>query len=158
MVDRKPPIKPVKKKKAPSLAGQNAAQEKIETLMVHLNDDRIKRIAIWGMGGIGKTTLVKNLNNLLESSSVMESFDIVIWVTVSKDMDLIRVQSQIAKRLNLVFDAGESREGRAMKLHQTLMRRKFLLILDDVWEKLDLDIVGLPKGDDQANCKILLTT
>jgi len=158
VLDRKPPIKPVENMTAPSLAGQKAAEEMLEELLRCLNDGAIKRIAVWGMGGIGKTTLVKNFNNLLESPPLMQSFDVVIWVTVSKDLDLRRVQSRIAERLNLEFDVGESTEGRAIKLHETLMKTRFLLILDDVWEKLDLDIVGIPQDDEHAECKILLTT
>ncbi|XWS11160.1 hypothetical protein CRYUN_Cryun38cG0059900 [Craigia yunnanensis] len=117
-----------------------------------------KRIAVWGMGVVGKTTLVRNLNNKLESSSLMEALDIVIWVTVSKDLDLKKVQSQIAKRLNLELDANDAIEERAKILLKRLMKKKFLLILDDVWEQIDLDIVGVPQSDDQANCKVLLTT
>ncbi|CAK7338344.1 unnamed protein product [Dovyalis caffra] len=118
--DRKPPIKPMENMTAPSLAGQKATEEMLEELMRCLNDGGIKRIAVWGMGGIRKTTL-------------------------DLDLDLRRVQSRIAERLNLEFDVGESTEGRAMKLHETLMTIKFLLILDDVWEKLGLDVVGIPQ-------------
>ena len=111
VLDRKPPIKPVENMTAPSLAGQKAAEEMLEELLRRLNDSVIKRIAVWGMGGIGKTTLVKNFNNLLESPPLMQSFDVVIWVTVSKDLDLKRVQCRIAERLNIEFDVGESMEG-----------------------------------------------
>ncbi|KAJ0100808.1 hypothetical protein Patl1_04365 [Pistacia atlantica] len=38
------------------------------------------------------------------------------------------------------------------------MKKLFLLILDDVWEKIDLDIVGIPHDQVNCNCKILLTT
>jgi disease resistance protein RPS2 len=100
---------------------------------------------------------VKNLNNMLNSS--LESFDIVIWVKVSKDLDLRTIQSHIAERLNLELNEGESTQQRANKLFRSLMmKKKCLLILDEVWEKIDLDIVGVPQGQDQANCKILLTT
>ncbi|XP_065862254.1 disease resistance protein At4g27190 [Euphorbia lathyris] len=152
---RKPPVKAVEKEDVPSLAGQKVAEEKLSEIMVQLRNGGIKRIAVYGMGGIGKTTLVKNLNNLLEGPCLMVPFDIVICVAVSRDLDLGRIQSRIAERLSLEFDAGESTEGRAVKLHRTLAGKKFLVILDDVWDKLDLDKVGIPQGN---NGKILLTT
>ncbi|KAK9269457.1 hypothetical protein L1049_001231 [Liquidambar formosana] len=156
--DGKSPLKPVERMSAPTLVGQKAL-EMLERLMELLNDDGIKRIAVWGMGGIGKTALVRNLNNKLESSSMTVSFDVVIWVRVSKDLDLRTVQSRIAERLNLDLEEGESMQGRANRLLRRLMlKKKFLLILDDVWEKIDLEIVGIPQGDDQTNGKILLTT
>ncbi|MBA0742592.1 hypothetical protein Gogos_015634 [Gossypium gossypioides] len=158
VTDKKSPVRAVEKQQGPSLAGQREAEEMIEKLMELLKGDENKRIAVWGMGGVGKTTLVRNLNNELESSSLMESIDIVIWITVSKDLDLKKVQSQIAKRLNLELDPNEVIEERAKMLLKRLMMKKFLLILDDVWEHIDLDIVGVPQTDDQANRKILLTT
>lgn len=149
--DRKSPVRAVEKQQGPSLSGQREAEVKMEKLMELLKGDgNYKRIAVWGMGGVGKTTLVRNLNNKLESSSLMEELDVVIWVTVSKDLDLKRVQSQIAKRLNLELDANDSVEERAKVLLKRLMTKKFLLILDDVWEHIDLDIVGVPQGDDRS--------
>ncbi|XVE50517.1 hypothetical protein DITRI_Ditri01bG0168500 [Diplodiscus trichospermus] len=156
--DKKSPIRAVEKQPGLSLAGQREAEEMIERLMELLKWDENKRIAVWGMGGVGKTTLVRNLNNKLESSSMMEALDIVIWVTVSKELDLKKVQSQIAKRLNLELDANDAIEERAKMLLKRLLMKKSLLILDDVWEQIDLDVLGVPQSDDQAICKILLTT
>ncbi|KAK8573648.1 hypothetical protein V6N13_009736 [Hibiscus sabdariffa] len=64
----------------------------------------------------GKTTLACNLNKELESSSLMEFIDIVIWITMSKDFNLRNVQSQRAKRLNLELDANGAIEERAKML------------------------------------------
>ncbi|KAF8391545.1 hypothetical protein HHK36_023851 [Tetracentron sinense] len=36
--------------------------------------------------------------------------------------------------------------------------KRILVILDDVWEKLNLEAVGIPFGDDHKGCKIVLTT
>ncbi|XP_030441837.2 disease resistance protein At4g27190-like [Syzygium oleosum] len=158
LANRKSPSKVVQRMAAESLAGQEAALETLKRLMEFINDDHVNRIAVWGMGGVGKTTLLANLNNIYECS-LTESFDIVIWVTVSKDSDLVTIQSLIAERLNLEFEPGESMQRRANRIYQRLMlQRTSLLILDDVWEKIDLKDVGVPHGDDQAKCKIVLTT
>lgn len=117
-------------------------------------------VAVWGTGGIGKTTLVANFNNKFEFL-LIELFDVVIWVTVtvSKDPALGNLQSRIAERLNLQFDAGESVQSRASRLHRRFMlKRKSLVILDDVWQEIDLEDLGVPQGDDQGKCEIILTT
>ncbi|KAH7546634.1 hypothetical protein FEM48_Zijuj01G0221900 [Ziziphus jujuba var. spinosa] len=157
--DMKPPIRPILRLQAGSAVGQKA-EEKVKQLMDYLNDDGIRRVAIWGVGGAGKTTMAKNLNKKLESSSMEEPFDVIVWVTVSKDLNLRRVQSDIASKLNLELDADEdSTEQRASRLlEQFSLRKKTLLILDDVWEKIDLNAVGIPQGDGQISCKIVLIT
>ena len=71
------------------------------------------------MGRIGKTTLVKNLKNEQKSASV-KSLGIVIWVTVSKNLDLKKVQTQIADRLNLEAKVEEILQGMATRLYQRL--------------------------------------
>ena len=121
-------------------------------------DDGFKRIGIWGLGGVGKTTLVKNLNNELKEAST-QPFGIVIWATVSKNLVIKKVQTQIAERLNVEVKMEESVEGMARRLYRRLENEeKFLLILDDVWAKIDLDTLGVPVPEVRKGCKIILTS
>jgi len=54
---------------------------------------------------------------------------------------------------------GESLERLAIRLYQRLEKeKKFLLILDDVWEKIDLDNLGVPQPENHNGSKIILTT
>ncbi|KAL0379802.1 UNVERIFIED_CONTAM: Disease resistance protein [Sesamum angustifolium] len=129
-----------------------------------LSTEEVKRIGIWGMGGVGKTTLIKNINNKLTTPSpVSDSFGIVIWITVSNktqetELELKKVQKLIADRMRLTLTE-ESMETRASKLHARLMMEKtFLLILDDVWNPIDLDIVGIPTPEVHQGGKLILTT
>uniref|UniRef100_A0A2N9J428 AAA+ ATPase domain-containing protein n=1 Tax=Fagus sylvatica TaxID=28930 RepID=A0A2N9J428_FAGSY len=127
----------------PSVRGQTTASKALAETMGLLNDE-VGRIGIWGPGGVGKTTLVINLNNELQKTNSM----LVIWVTVSK-FDIKNIQTQIARRLHLGEKMGESTKEMAIRLHQRLVNEeKFLLILDDVWDKVDLDTLGVPRPED----------
>ncbi|KAM4097612.1 hypothetical protein ACJW30_07G014500 [Castanea mollissima] len=127
----------------PSIQGQTTASKKLDEIRKAL-DDGFKRIGIWGLGGVGKTTLVKNFNNQLREAST-QPFGIVIWATVSKNLVIKNVQKQIAERLNLEVKMDESKQGMASRLYKRLEKeKKFLLILDDVWAKIDLDTLGVP--------------
>ncbi|XP_058108336.1 disease resistance protein At4g27190-like [Magnolia sinica] len=138
---------------APSIEGLRSVESSLEKVMNALGDENIKRIGVWGMGGVGKTTLVKNMNNRLERT---QQFNKVIMVTVSKDVDIRRVQGDIADRLELTLKKESSR---ASDLSSRLMKeKKFLIILDDLWERLDLDDVGIPSTDSLVDCKIIFTT
>ncbi|KAK4850478.1 hypothetical protein QYF36_007105 [Acer negundo] len=141
----------------PSIVNQTTASKNLAKVMDLLNDDDVLRIGVWGMGGVGKTTLVKNLNNQLKSSSTLQ-FGIVIWATVSRELDLKKVQIQLAERLDLKASMEESVQRLAIQLHQKLQKEKFLLILDDVWETIDLDCLGVPQPEDHTGSKIILTS
>ncbi|XP_062168742.1 disease resistance protein At4g27190-like [Alnus glutinosa] len=143
----------------PTIQDQTTSSKTLAKTMTLLSDDGVRRIGIWGMGGVGKTTLVRNLNNKLKNISSMQPFGIVIWVTVSKNLDMKKVQTQIAQRLNLEAKMEESLERMAIRLYQRLEEEeKFLLILDDVWEKIDLDSLGVPQPEVHKGSKIILTS
>ncbi|RWR71983.1 putative disease resistance protein isoform X2 [Cinnamomum micranthum f. kanehirae] len=160
--------------KRPKLKGKeksNAPPERVEPQIVEINsstdseprlqrimglieDVGIQKIGIWGMGGIGKTRTLKLLNNRLVESHM---FDIVIWVTVSGEGSPRKVQNDIAERLNCtVIDISDDRLRAYISRH--LSGKKFLLILDDIWEKIDLCEVGIPILNQDNGCKVLLTT
>ncbi|XP_030924723.1 disease resistance protein At4g27190-like [Quercus lobata] len=77
---------------------------------------------------------------------------------VSQTLDLKNIQSQIAEMLGLKI-VEEYPLTRAKRLKIRLMDSKsVLVILDDVWDALDLDLVGIPNGGQHNRCKILLTS
>ena len=77
---------------------------------------------------------------------------------VSQNKDVKKIQGQIADLLGLKLK-GESELGRANELYSILMSSKsVLVILDDVWEALNLTDVGIPCGGQNKRCKILLTS
>ncbi|RWR72029.1 putative disease resistance protein [Cinnamomum micranthum f. kanehirae] len=161
--------------KRPKLKGNefsNAPLEKVEPQIVEINsltdseprlqkilalieDVRIRKIGIWGMGGIGKTRTLKLLNNRLDQESYM--FDIVIWVTVSGEGSRRKMQNDIAERLKCP-EKDMSDNGLRTFIFNKLSGKKFLLILDDIWERIDLSNVGIPILNQDNGCKVLLTT
>ncbi|KAM3266887.1 disease resistance protein like isoform X1 [Capsicum annuum] len=146
----------------PSIEGQPAATRNLNELLRLLEDDKVCIIGVWGTGGVGKTTLVKNLNNELLKNvpSSKLSFGVVIWVTVPKPpIDVRKIQEQIASRLNLTVDNEASVESIASKICERLEKEtSFLLILDDVWEAINLDYVGVPQPEYPARSKVIITS
>ncbi|GAB2240566.1 hypothetical protein Droror1_Dr00021084 [Drosera rotundifolia] len=65
-------------------------------------DDHVRVIGLYGMGGVGKTTLLTEIHNKLTGS--MNSFDYVIWVDVKRNQTHEEVQVSIGKKLG--FDEG----------------------------------------------------
>ncbi|TXG73920.1 hypothetical protein EZV62_002499 [Acer yangbiense] len=134
-----------------------------QEIMQALRDDNFKMIGVYGMGGVGKTTLVKRVSGQAIDDKL---FDFEITVDITETPDIKKIQAQIAEELGLKFhEEGLSR--RAVRLRDRLKKeKKVLLVLDNIWAKLDLEAVGIPFGneeekgrnDDQTRCKILLTS
>ncbi|KAG7994089.1 hypothetical protein I3843_01G038000 [Carya illinoinensis] len=151
-------IEAVEHMPGPSIQDQTPSVDLAKT-MAPLFDNRVQRIGIWGMGGVGKTNLVTNLNNkLLEMNSNHMPFTCVLCVTVTKNLDIKRVQKRIASRLKLELKESSGADGMATQIHQRLKKERFLLILDDAWQKIDLDILGVPRPEVQSGSKIILTS
>ncbi|KAB2009560.1 hypothetical protein ES319_D10G174600v1 [Gossypium barbadense] len=85
----------------------------------------------------------------------------VIWLIVSKEFDVVKLQDDIASALNLKKDLDKvgDKLKRAAFLSEMLKKAgKHILILDDVWDKISLEEVGIPEPTSGNGCKMVLTT
>ncbi|KZV15073.1 disease resistance protein [Dorcoceras hygrometricum] len=142
-----------------TITGQKAASINLTEVLDKLNDDKVRAIGVYGMGGVGKTTLISNLNNKLKQEPSANRFSIVIWVTVSKDTNNRKIQTRIFERLELQVRSEESDERVTSRLHDRLKDEEcFLLILDDVWAYIDLLKLGIPTAKECPKSKIIITS
>ncbi|XP_058106094.1 probable disease resistance protein At1g61310 [Magnolia sinica] len=131
---------------------QSTAEETMEEIWQCLHDEENGLVGVYGMGEIGKTTLMKAINNRFVGTN---DFNVVIWVTVSKDLNLGLIQEQIGNALDMKFHINEEKRNRLFARFKNAM---YLLILDDLWKAFSLDQVGIPKPYKQNRCKIAMTT
>ncbi|KAL6011571.1 hypothetical protein ACLOJK_002019 [Asimina triloba] len=126
----------------------------IEKIMKALENDTIGTVGICGMGGVGKTTLAKEVGKRVKSKGLFEE---VVMVELGHKPDLGKIQGEIAGQLGLELDKVSEfvRQGQIMT---RLQCRKTLLILDNVWENLELNKIGIPSRHERHGSKILLTT
>ncbi|GKV45561.1 hypothetical protein SLEP1_g52630 [Rubroshorea leprosula] len=136
-----------------NLEGEIAVKKKI---WEYLTSNEVPMIGVCGIGGVGKTTIMKHIHNelLLREST----FDKVIWVTVSHPFNVVKVQNEIAKGMNESLPENEDEQRRASTLMQMIGRVKYVLILDDVWQRFTLNDVGIPSPTKENGCKIVITS
>lgn len=103
-------------------------------------------VAIWGRAGLGKTYLLKLVE---EYFSRDDTFDLVLRIASPRDSSVAKVQSEIAKKLMLANCDGMQHRAR---IFDFLKERNFLLLLDCVWQRLDLEEVGIPSLDLVGSC------
>ncbi|XVF11258.1 hypothetical protein REPUB_Repub08aG0011200 [Reevesia pubescens] len=122
-----------------------------------LEAENVGIIGLYGMGGVGKTTLMNKINKLCEAPN---TFDVVIWIVVSKGFYIGKVQDDIARRIGITDGAWSDKtlDEKAQGIFRVLKDKKFVLFLDDIWDRVDLLKVGIPPPTQENGSKVVFTT
>ncbi|KAI3835420.1 hypothetical protein MKX03_034510 [Papaver bracteatum] len=155
-----PDVKPFRPKGTEDIADLASRESTMNQVMTALKDEGTYSVGIYGMGGVGKTTL---LNHIRKEVKKQKLFNVVIMTTVTHNPDLKRIQDEIAQKLGLLqLRQLDDTSTRAALLSERLKQEKrILVIFDDVWTN-NLDIlvdVGIPYGKNRHKvCKVVITT
>ncbi|XP_048597733.1 disease resistance protein RFL1-like isoform X2 [Brassica napus] len=139
----------------PTIVGQETM---LEMLWNRLMEDRVGIVGLYGMGGVGKTTLLTQINNRFSERG--HGFEAVIWVVVSQNATVHKIQGSIGEKLGLVGKEWDEKSEmkRARDIHNVLRKKKFVLFLDDMWEKVNLSTIGVPYPSRVNGSKVAFTT
>ncbi|KAL9344055.1 hypothetical protein Peur_064486 [Populus x canadensis] len=110
--------------------GRGKEKEELINMLLTTSGD-LPIHAIRGMGGMGKTTLVQLVFN---EESVKQQFSLRIWVCVSTDFNLRRLTRAIIESIDGAPCGLQELDPLQQRLQQKLNGKKFLLVLDDVWD------------------------
>ncbi|CAI9270318.1 unnamed protein product [Lactuca saligna] len=120
-------------------------------------DHKSKVIAICGMGGVGKTTMMEQLKKTAEDKKF---FDWIVKVVIGQKTNMLSIQQDVAEYMGTSLTE-TSVAARADRLRITFgkmseKKEKLLVILDDVWETIELKDIGLSPLPNSF--KLLLTS
>ncbi|KAJ1695494.1 hypothetical protein LUZ63_012192 [Rhynchospora breviuscula] len=89
-------------------------------------------ISIVGPGGRGKTTLAKKI---YKSAEEKHHFNCLIWVTISKEFEIVGILKKMLRKLREISKNEEKRDEEHFltELCMSLRNKKYLIVLDDVW-------------------------
>ncbi|XP_028120840.1 putative disease resistance protein RGA3 [Camellia sinensis] len=118
----------------PQLYGREEDKEKIVKMLVENICDcqDVSVYPIIGMGGLGKTTLAQMVFN---DERVECHFELKIWVYVSQDFDVKRVIKAIIESVSERTCEASNLDSLQKKLREMLNGKRYLLVLDDVWDE-----------------------
>ncbi|GKV45624.1 hypothetical protein SLEP1_g52685 [Rubroshorea leprosula] len=148
----------------------------LKQIMEAVRNPIVNKIGVYGTSGVGKTMLVKMVKGKAKQDSL---FTVVVMATVTKDRDLKSIQEDIARDLGMdriSFREDTDRQVADLIKAKLMEERKFLVILDDVWDtEIDFKKFGIPSASEMKQamekkreesssrqedmlCKILLTS
>ncbi|XVF88829.1 hypothetical protein PTKIN_Ptkin19aG0082700 [Pterospermum kingtungense] len=88
-------------------------------------------------------------------------FDAVIWTKVPREEDYIeKVQGSVRKKLDIpdaVWNQGSGEDEKGAQIFSVLNGKKFVILLDDLWEQFNLLRLGIHLRNDQNQSKLIFT-
>ncbi|XP_004517302.1 putative disease resistance RPP13-like protein 1 [Cicer arietinum] len=96
------------------------------------DDEQLGVIPIVGMGGIGKTTLAQLVYN---DHRIQKEFDLKAWIYVSEEFDICKITKNLLEVVTLCSCDVEDLNSLQRNLKMCIQKKKFLFVLDDVWDE-----------------------
>nr|XP_018628286.1 putative late blight resistance protein homolog R1B-16 isoform X8 [Nicotiana tomentosiformis] len=112
-------------------------------------------ISITGMPGSGKTTLAYKVYN---DKSVSSHFDIRAWCTVDQKYDEKKLLENIFNEVTSSTSKFSENVDVADELRKKLFGKRYLIVLDDLWDTTTWDDLTRPFPQDDKGSRIILTT
>lgn len=150
------------------IIGRDFKSQQLVTALTSSQDENpVSVVSIVGVGGIGKTALAQHVYN---DTRITENFNVRMWISVTYLFDELRITKEMlesASSSRFRHDGTTNFNRLQVALTARLASKRFLLVLDDVWnndnitiaieqenwQKLLAPLKGGAKGS-----KILLTT
>ncbi|XP_065621789.1 putative disease resistance protein RGA4 [Quercus suber] len=129
----------------------------IELLLDSNVEENVSVIPIVGIGGLGKTTLAQYVYN---DEKVEKCFELKMWVCISDVFELKIIIEKIIASVTGNAPGNLEMDQLQRQLRENIDRKKYLLVLDDVWNEDRgkwLNLIDILMGGSKGS-KIIITT
>ncbi|KAI5004832.1 hypothetical protein ZWY2020_032075 [Hordeum vulgare] len=145
-------------KEEKELVGIDAARNEITKKLTNGDGQQLKILSIFGIGGLGKTTVAKVVHQGLQEKFMLKAF-----VSVGRKPDVKKVLRDIFREL----DKEGYRKSNAQKLdekqlivelQELLENKRYFIVIDDIWDVEAWGIISCALKDSNCGSKIITTT
>ncbi|KAL2511690.1 Disease resistance protein RPM1 [Abeliophyllum distichum] len=143
------------------LVGTESPKRELMGLLVE-GGSRLGVISVAGMGGLGKTTLVKKV---YDDAAVKKHFQSHAWITVSQ---LFKIEELLKGIIQQLFQETKQAVPRGMNtmnnyqlkevIKQFLQERRYVLVFDDVWSIQAWDAIKYALPNNSYGSRVIVTT
>ncbi|BFG20746.1 hypothetical protein CerSpe_070200 [Prunus speciosa] len=143
----------------PCFHGRDEVIEKFSKVLLSddASKDDVSVLTIVGMGGVGKTTLARMLYN---DDKVKSHFKFQAWACVSEDYDAIKITKILLESVTSKPCTTTDLNLLQVELREQLRGKKFLFVLDDLWNEdyTDWKFLQTPFTSGARGSKVIITT
>ncbi|XBJ21245.1 hypothetical protein VPH35_011931 [Triticum aestivum] len=140
---------------AETLVGIDGPRKEVVTRLMD-TQKKLKVVSIVGFGGLGKTTLAKQVYDKISSQFTCKAF-----FSVSQRPDMIELLNNLQYKLGMK----ESNSSRPRKvddiieeLREHLKKRRYLIVVDDLWDESTWNIIKCAFPEDGNGSRVIATT
>ncbi|KAM1240634.1 hypothetical protein ACFX13_046967 [Malus domestica] len=119
-------------------------------------------VSVAGMGGLGKTTLAKQV---YDAAEVKKHFKVSAWVTVTQSLRLRELLKDMIQQLHKAIRRPVPQGTNNMNNNQLktmikafLQKRRYLIVLDDVWDRDGWASLKYALPNNTCGSRVILTT
>ncbi|CDP12966.1 unnamed protein product [Coffea canephora] len=145
------------------LVGIDQPKKHLISQLLEGDDHQLKVVSVVGMGGLGKTTLVKRVH---EDPEVRRHFPVRAWVTVSQTCDFQYLLKDLIRQLH---EEGKKPVPQSIESMTTTGLKKFVkdflqqagryaIVFDDVWDVEFWNTIKFALPESSYGNRVMLTT
>ncbi|XP_044498911.1 putative disease resistance protein RGA4 isoform X3 [Mangifera indica] len=131
-------------------------EDEVELLKMVKSGANFQPIAVVGVGGIGKTTIAREVYNHKELEDI--KFEKKAWVCVSTTFDVLTISKKLLQQFS--SPVPDNLNDVQVKLKEAVSGKKFLIVLDDIWkvEYIEWEKLKSPLAAGALGSTMIVTT